>query len=175
MVRLLLFILLILPLPSFAQETSTDKLSLFSEKDFEEMAIVRQYLQEKVRLEHQCAEKEDTLLCVERACLIPNFTSDIQSADLWESIGLLGALTEEELKCIFKGTEAASYLLLVRNFSAEMKGAKNPLEKFSELMVQLYNHPFQKEIDEFLVGEKNENSDDEIKDILDDLEIILKN
>ena len=173
MVRLLLFILLILPLPSFAQETSTD--SFFSEKDYEEMAIIGQYLHEKIRLEHQCAEKEDSGPCVERACLIPNFTSDVQSADFWESLGLLGAFTEEELKCIFKGTEAASYLLVFRNFSAEMEEAENPLEKFSELMLQLYNHPFRKEIDEFLVGEKTEDSEDEIQDILDDLEIILKN
>lgn len=40
-------------------------------------------------------------------------------------------------------------------------------------MVQLYNYPFQKEIDGLLVDENTENSEDESKDILDDLEILL--
>lgn len=61
-----------------------DNPSLFSEKDFEEMAVIGRYLHEKMRLEHQCAEKEDTLPCVERICLMANFTSDIHSADFLE-------------------------------------------------------------------------------------------
>ena len=40
-------------------------------------------------------------------------------------------------------------------------------------MVQLYNYPFQKEIDGLLVDENTENNEDESKDILDDLDIQL--
>ena len=71
--------------------------------------MIGQYLHEKMRLEHQCAEKEDTLVCVKRTCPITNFYIDNQSADFWNMLSLLSVLIEEELKCIFKGFEAASY------------------------------------------------------------------
>ena len=42
----------------------------------------------------------------------------------WNYLGLLGGLTEKELKCVFKGTEAASYFIDFMNLSVEIAEAE---------------------------------------------------